>query len=149
VHDLVGIDEHLLAVRLQWIADFHLRRIIVAIERPPHASTVDAMIRRMLRPETEDQNLKNQTTTARLTWQPRGYDPHLAKWLHRIRLPTLLAWGANDRLLPPAYASAWQRLIPDAQLVVLPDCGHLPHVEQGAAFVGALERFFDHMRVAA
>ena len=110
----------------------------------------DEMIARMLRPETEDQNLKNQTTTARLTWQPRGYDPHLAKWLHRITLPTLLVWGANDKLLPPAYASAWQKLVPGAQhVVLLPDCGHLPHVEQRAAFVGALEKFFDRMRVAA
>jgi pimeloyl-ACP methyl ester carboxylesterase len=109
----------------------------------------DEMIKRVLRPELEDVNLKNQTTTARLTWQPRGYDPHLAKWLHRIKLPTLLVWGANDKLLPPAYASAWQKLIPNAQLVVVPDCGHLPHVEQRAAFVTVLENFFDRMRVAA
>jgi pimeloyl-ACP methyl ester carboxylesterase len=109
----------------------------------------DEMIKRALRPETEDQNLKNHTTTARLTWQPRGYDPHLAKWLHRIKLPTLLVWGASDRLLPPAYASAWQKLVPDAQLVTLSDCGHLPHVERRADFVGALQNFFDRMRVAA
>jgi pimeloyl-ACP methyl ester carboxylesterase len=109
----------------------------------------DEMVNRVLRPETEDQNLKNQTTTARLTWQPRGYDPHLAKWLHRIKLPTLLLWGANDKALPPAYAAAWQKLIPGAQLVVIPDCGHMPHVERRADFVGALETFFDRMRVAA
>jgi pimeloyl-ACP methyl ester carboxylesterase len=109
----------------------------------------DEMVARVLRPETEDINLKNQTTTARLTWQPRGYDPHLAKWLHRIKLPTLLVWGANDKLLPPAYAAAWQKLIPGAQLVVVPGCGHMPHVEQPQAFVAALENFFDRMRVAA
>ncbi len=109
----------------------------------------DAMVARVLRPETEDQTLKNQTTTARLTWQPRGYDPHLAKWLHRISLPTLLAWGANDRVLPLAYATAWQKLIPAAQLVVIPDCGHLPHVEQRAAFVAALDNFLARRRVAA
>jgi pimeloyl-ACP methyl ester carboxylesterase len=109
----------------------------------------DEMVRRTLRPELEDVNIKNHTTAARLTWQPRGYDPHLAKWLHRIKLPTLLVWGANDRLLPSAYASAWQKLIPGAQLVLLPDCGHLPHVERRADVVGALQTFFDHMRVAA
>ena len=109
----------------------------------------DEMIKHALRPETEDQNLKNQTTTARLTWQPRGYDPHLAKWLHRIKLPTLLVWGENDKLLPPAYAAAWQKLIPGAQRVVISDCGHLPQVEQPAAFVSALSNFFDRMRAAA
>jgi pimeloyl-ACP methyl ester carboxylesterase len=107
------------------------------------------MVARALRPELEDVNLKNQTTTARLTWQPRGYDPHLAKWLHRIALPTLLVWGANDKLLPAAYAAAWQKLIPAAALVVLPGCGHLPHVEQRAAFVAVLDGFFARMRVAA
>ena len=109
----------------------------------------DEMVRRVLRPETEDQNLRNQTTTARLTWQPRGYDPHLAKWLHRIKAPTLLVWGADDKLLPPAYASAWQKLISTSQLVVLPDCGHLPHIEQPQAFVAAAASFLDRMRVAA
>ena len=109
----------------------------------------DEMIARVLRPETEDQNLRNQTTTARLTWQPRGYDPHLAKWLHRVKLPTLLVWGANDKLLPPAYAAAWQKLIPAAQLTIIPDCGHLPHVERRSDVVGALDTFFDRMRVAA
>jgi pimeloyl-ACP methyl ester carboxylesterase len=113
------------------------------------AARADEMIKRVLRPELEDTNLKNQTTTARLTWQPRGYDPHLAKWLHRIALPTLVVWGANDKLQPVAYASAWQKLISGAQLVVVPDCGHLPHVEQPAACVAALESFFDRMSVAA
>jgi pimeloyl-ACP methyl ester carboxylesterase len=109
----------------------------------------DEMVRRVLRPETEDRNLRNQTTTARLTWQPRGYDPHLAKWLHRIKLPTLLVWGAADKLLPPAYASAWQKLIPASHVVIFPDCGHLPHVERRSDFVGALKTFFDRKRVAA
>jgi len=109
----------------------------------------DEAVRRVLRPDAEDQNIKNHTAAARLTWQPRGYDPHLAKWLHRIKLPTLLVWGADDRLLPPAYASAWQKRIAGAQLVVIPDCGHLPHVEQPQAFVAAAETFFDRMRIAA
>ena len=107
------------------------------------------MIKRVLRPELEDRTLRNQTTTARLTWQPRGYDPHLAKWLHRIKLPTLLVWGADDRLLPPDYAAVWQKLIPGAQLTVIPDCGHLQHVEQPAAFVAALDNFLARRRVAA
>jgi pimeloyl-ACP methyl ester carboxylesterase len=109
----------------------------------------DATVARVLRPELEDLNIKNHTTAARLTWQPRGYDPHLAKWLHRIALPTLVLWGADDRLLPPAYGAAWQKRIAGAQLVVLPECGHLPHVEQRGAFVAALASFIDRKRAAA
>jgi len=108
----------------------------------------DAMLARLLRAEN-DVGLKNQTTTARLTWQPRGYDPHLAKWLHRIDVPTLVVWGTNDRLLAPDYATAWQTRIPGAKLAVIPECGHLPHIERASAFVAALGDFLDRKRAAA
>ena len=93
----------------------------------------DDMVQRLLRPEFEDANLKNRTTTARLVWQPRGYNPHLHKWLHRIDVPTLLVWGANDRMFPPEYAHAYQRLIPGSKVVIIPDCGHVPQIEQRQA----------------
>src|SRR5215470_3570917 len=41
----------------------------------------EPLLARVRRPEYEDIGLKNLTTTARLVWQPRGYDPHLQKWL--------------------------------------------------------------------
>jgi len=103
----------------------------------------------VLRPELEDINLKNRTTTAKLVWQPRGYDPHLHKWLHRIDVPTLLVWGANDRLFPKDYAFAYQRLIPGSKVAIIPDSGHLPQVEQPQAFVAALEGFLEGRRIAA
>jgi pimeloyl-ACP methyl ester carboxylesterase len=109
----------------------------------------DALVERLRGPAHEDVELKNQTTTARLTWQPRGYDPHLAKWLHRIAVPTLLIWGAHDRLFPTDYALAFQKLIPNAKLAIIPDCGHLPHVEQRGAFVAALADFLQGRRAAA
>ncbi len=109
----------------------------------------DALVERLRQPGVEDLELKNQTTTARLTWQPRGYDPHLAKWLHRVSVPTLLIWGAHDRLFPTDYALAFQKLIPNAKLAIIPDCGHLPHVEQRGAFLTALANFFHGRRAAA
>jgi len=109
----------------------------------------DDMVQRLLRPELEDINLKNRTATARLVWQPRGYDPHLHKWLHRIDVPTLLVWGANDRMFPPDYAHAYQRLIPGSKVAIIPDCGHLPQIEQRQSFVAALEGFLDSKKVAA
>jgi pimeloyl-ACP methyl ester carboxylesterase len=101
------------------------------------------------RPEAQDAALKNRTITAKLSWQPRSHDPNLRKWLHRIRVPTLLIWGAEDRLFPPPYAYAYRELIPGAKVVVLPDCGHLPHVEKGDEFADALEAFLGAKRIAA
>src|SRR5205085_165913 len=112
-------------------------------------SQADAMIARLLRPELEDVAMKNRIATARLAWQPRNHDPHLAKWLHRIDVPTLILWGAHDRLFPQDYAAAWQKLIPGSRSVIIPDCGHVPHIEKPAAFVAAVTAFIDGMRAAA
>ena len=105
------------------------------------------MVQRLLAPELEDVAMKNRVATAKLTWQPRGHDPHLHKWLHRIDVPTLLVWGANDRLFPPEYAAAYQRLIPGSKAVIVPECGHLPQLEKTEAFVAALEGFVDGTRI--
>jgi pimeloyl-ACP methyl ester carboxylesterase len=109
----------------------------------------EAVIAGSQRPEVEDATLKNRMTTAKLSWQPRNHDPQLRKWLHRIDVPTLLVWGADDRVCPPDIGRAYQRLIPGAKLMVIPDCGHLPHVERPQEFVAALEGFLEGARVPA
>jgi pimeloyl-ACP methyl ester carboxylesterase len=40
-------------------------------------------------------------------------------------------------------------LIPGAKVAIVPECGHLPHVEKTAAFVSELESFIHGMRAAA
>jgi len=99
------------------------------------------VIARALRPELEDVALKNRTTVAKLTWQPRSHDPHLHKWLHRIDVPTLLVWGDHDRMFPKEHALAYQRSIPGAKVVIVPECGHVPQIEQPEAFAAAIETF--------
>jgi len=101
------------------------------------------------KPELEDVTMKNRVATARVVWQPRGYDPHLHKWLHRIDVPTLLVWGTNDRLFPKGYAFAWQQLIPGSKVAIVPECGHVPHVEKPSVFVSELQSFINGMRAAA
>ena len=110
---------------------------------------IDAMLAELKRPEFEDVVLRNRTTTAKLVWQPRGYDLHLHKWLHRIGIPAHLVWGANDRIFPKDYAFAFQRLIPGSGVTIIPECGHIPQVEQRAAFVAALEGFLEKRKAAA
>jgi pimeloyl-ACP methyl ester carboxylesterase len=67
---------------------------------------------------------------AMYTWDPYMHNPKLRYWLHRITVPTLLIWGASDGVVPVTYAEAYRAKIPGAQLVVIPEAGHLPHVEQ-------------------
>lgn len=101
----------------------------------------DQAITTMLAPQTEDVRLSNQRMVAKLAWQPRFHDPHLQRWLHRIRIPTLIIWGENDRLFPPAYGQAWARAIAASRLVVVPRCGHLPIQEQPDEFARLVGEF--------
>jgi pimeloyl-ACP methyl ester carboxylesterase len=52
--------------------------------------------------------------------------------LARIAAPTLLLWGAQDRLIPIANADEYLRALPNATLVALPDLGHVPQEEASA-----------------
>lgn len=49
-----------------------------------------------------------------------------------LSAPTLLQWGGRDRLITPATAARFQRLLPGAQLLVYPELGHVPHEEDPA-----------------
>jgi pimeloyl-ACP methyl ester carboxylesterase len=62
-----------------------------------------------------------------------------------IDVPVLIIHGANDQLIPVAEAEAMHRAIPDAQLVVIPDAGHLPNLEQPDAFNDAMIDFLESL----
>jgi pimeloyl-ACP methyl ester carboxylesterase len=89
-----------------------------------------------------DMNLaaKNRAAVARLAY-PHFHNPGLAKWLHRIDVPTLLLWGEQDGLVPPRFGEAYRALIPRARLVLLPGAGHAPFDEQKDAFLAAFLDF--------
>jgi len=84
---------------------------------------------------------KNQATVTRLAYRPRFYNPDLSKWLHRVDVPTLLIWGAEDGLVPPKFGEAYRSLLPGAKLTVLPAAGHAPFDEQREAFLAAFSEF--------
>src|SRR5215471_10932029 len=54
--------------------------------------------------------------------------------LAEIVAPTLLVWGAEDRITPPEVAHRFHALLPDSRLTFLPRCGHAPMLEQAEAF---------------
>src|SRR5919202_394886 len=61
--------------------------------------------------------------------------------LGEIGCPTLIVWGAEDRLVPVRDADEFERLIPDARKVVWPETGHAPMLERPAAFNALVDRF--------
>jgi pimeloyl-ACP methyl ester carboxylesterase len=83
---------------------------------------------------------QSMTVLARLVWE-RPYDPKLAGRLHRIECPTLLLWGEDDRLVPPAHGQEYHKHIKGSELKLLPNCGHLPMFECEKEFVETITRF--------
>jgi 2-hydroxy-6-oxonona-2,4-dienedioate hydrolase len=62
--------------------------------------------------------------------------------LPHLQTPTLVVWGALDRVFPPSQAQDALARLPKGTLALIPDCGHMPHVERPDRFVAALEEFF-------
>ena len=59
----------------------------------------------------------------RFGWKPYMHNPRLKRWLHRIDVPTLLLWGAQDGILTPSYGEGWRQEIPGAKLDVISAAG--------------------------
>jgi pimeloyl-ACP methyl ester carboxylesterase len=63
-----------------------------------------------------------------------------------LRTPTLVLWGAKDRLIDPKSAERFQHDIPGAKLVVYDDLGHIPMEEDPQRTVRDVEAFLDALR---
>ena len=80
--------------------------------------------------------------TCRVAWRPYMHDPGLVNQIYRLeRLPTLLIWGAEDRIVPAAAGEEYHRRIPGSRLEIIENCGHHPELEATEQFVSLVEGF--------
>jgi pimeloyl-ACP methyl ester carboxylesterase len=63
--------------------------------------------------------------------------------LRAIRCPTLVLCGAEDALTPPKVHEEIAARIPQAKLVVVPDCGHLSTMERPEAVTAAMREWLE------
>jgi pimeloyl-ACP methyl ester carboxylesterase len=61
--------------------------------------------------------------------------------LPQIAVPVLLIWGEQDLRSPLTVARQFEEAIPDAELVVIPACGHVSNLEQPTAVNAAVRAF--------
>ncbi len=61
--------------------------------------------------------------------------------LPRLRMPALLVWGIEDKVIPYWHATAAMTSLDKGTLRLIPGCGHLPHVERPNEFVTFLDEF--------
>lgn len=103
-----------------------------AANRPDPASMSEADIERLA---------ANRIAYAMYMWTPYMHNPKLRYRLHRVDVPTLLVWGASDGMVNTAYAEAYRALLPVAELVIIPEAGHWPQVEQPDRFLDVVLPF--------
>jgi pimeloyl-ACP methyl ester carboxylesterase len=65
-----------------------------------------------------------------------------------LRVPTLVVWGVQDRILPVEYAPVAERVIPGAKLQIYDPCGHFPMLERAEEFNGLLIEFLTGVGLA-
>jgi len=61
--------------------------------------------------------------------------------LGALTQPTLILWGGRDHLIPPAHAQRFAHDIKHSTLLVFDELGHVPHEEDPARTVAAVQQF--------
>ena len=64
----------------------------------------------------------------------------LSERLYRVKAKTILVWGDSDKVVSPVYAHEFKRLIKGAQLVSIPEAGHMVLQEKPRETVAAIQR---------
>ena len=58
--------------------------------------------------------------------------------LYRIKAKTLLIWGDDDKYIAPVYAQAFKKAISGAELLIIPQSGHMVTMERPDQVAAAL-----------
>ena len=70
----------------------------------------------------------------RSEYQWRGMRTNYLDRLSEVKVPTLLVHGMEDRLVPVRWAERAHNLMKNSKIEIIPECGHLPPVEQPELF---------------
>ncbi|HET6658755.1 MAG TPA: alpha/beta fold hydrolase [Rubrobacter sp.] len=80
-------------------------------------------------------------TVLRALVSPLGQREVLVDRLPSLKIPALVVWGERDRVFPCSQAKRAVARLQEGSLALIPDCGHMPHVECPDRFLGALDGF--------
>lgn len=77
----------------------------------------------------------------RIAWKPYMHSLTLPHLLNGVRAPTLIIWGAEDRVVPVNAAEPWRQAMPKAQLEIVEACGHCVEMERPEELVRLITTF--------
>jgi pimeloyl-ACP methyl ester carboxylesterase len=64
--------------------------------------------------------------------------------LEEIEIPTLIIWGAQDRILPATHAHQAAKRLPNARVHIFDPCGHVPNRERAEEFNALVTDFLSN-----
>ena len=130
------------------------REMAEKVLREGAATAADALIPRLLSDKTRQgrpdlvQSVRamieqNPPATISAALEGMAERPDSTSLLPNIQVPTLVMVGADDVLTPPTESEIMAQAIPEAQLRVIPDAGHLANLENPTAFNHEIVQFME------
>ena len=80
-------------------------------------------------------------TTMLVAWKPYMYNRALAPLLKSMRVPTLVVWGDDDRIVPQVCGEQYVAALPDSRMETVKDAGHWVEMEQPDRLAALIEDF--------
>jgi pimeloyl-ACP methyl ester carboxylesterase len=97
---------------------------------------------RSYRSLTDPGNRAAFVRTVRAVIDPGGQSVSAVNRLYlAARMPTLIVWGDQDKIIPIIHACQAHEAIPNSRLEVMEGAGHAPHLEHPARFAQILADF--------
>jgi pimeloyl-ACP methyl ester carboxylesterase len=94
-----------------------------------------------LPPQARDIQAANAATLEVYAREPYMHDPKLRRRLALVPTPAAVIWGESDQIAPEPYGRAYAASFPNARFEVIPQAGHLPHLEQPKQVLEAIHHF--------
>ena len=83
----------------------------------------------------------NREMTFRIAWKPFLYNPSLPMLLGGVSTPTLVVWGAQDRVVPLECGERYAQTLPAARLTRMDGAGHWIEMEKPTELARAIAEF--------
>ena len=108
-----------------------VRLLLAHPDNLPSAKTVDP-----------DRWAREQELVLRLKGQT--HDAAAEARLKEVRCPTLIVFGVNDRMVAPEAARVYAEKIPNSNISLVYDAGHLIEAERPEALIDAVSNYVQH-----
>ncbi|HEV2374024.1 MAG TPA: alpha/beta hydrolase [Streptosporangiaceae bacterium] len=87
----------------------------------------------------------NQQVLATYAGEQFMFAPKLRRRLHRVTVPVLVVWGEQDGVASADYGRSYAKTFANGHFQPIAEAGHLPHIEQPAAVLGAIADFANNV----